>query len=85
MDAGGPPQSRRQDASPRGQHSLWIAAAFAPVALGAVFSYLVYREFESTLARERDSLLTHAVVIDENLGQQLQIVHAASGVGPGQA
>ena len=52
-------------------------AVLALVALGAVFSYLVYREYESTLARERDRLLTHARVIDENLGQQLLGANAA--------
>ena len=52
-------------------------AVLALVALGAVFSYLVYREYQSTLARERDSLLTHARVIDENLSQQLQGANAA--------
>ncbi len=77
MDAGGSLQAPLQDASPRGQPSLWITAVLALVALGAVFSYLVYREYESTLARERDSLLTHARVIDENLGQQLLGANAA--------
>ena len=61
----------------RGQRSLWILALLALAALGAVFSYLVYREYESTLARERDSLLTHARVIDENLSQQLEGANAA--------
>ena len=77
MDAGDPPQAPLQDASPRGQPSLWITAVLALVALGAVFSYLVYREYESTLARERETLLTHARVIDENLSQQLLGANAA--------
>ena len=80
MKPGGLPESARKDWFPRRQRSLWITAVLALVALvalGAVFSFLVYREYESTLARERDSLLTHARVIDENMGQQLLGASAA--------
>ena len=55
----------------RRRRSTWILAVLLLAALGAVFAYLVYREYESTLARERDSLLTHARLLDENLSQQL--------------
>ncbi len=62
---------------PRQRRSQWILAVMALVALGAVFSYLVYREYELTLSRERESLLTRARIIDENLGQQLIGANAA--------
>jgi diguanylate cyclase (GGDEF)-like protein/PAS domain S-box-containing protein len=67
----------RRAALTRGQRSLWIMAALALVALGAVFSYLVYREYESTLARERDRMLMQVRVIDENLSQELLGANAA--------
>ena len=62
---------------PRRQRSQWILAVLLLAALGAVFAYLVYREYELTLSRERDSLLAHARVIDENVGQQLLGANAA--------
>ena len=55
----------------RRRGSPWILAVLLLAALGAVFAYLVFREYESALARERDTLLTHARVVDENLSQQL--------------
>ncbi len=61
----------------RRRRSPWILAVLLLAALGAVFTYLVYREYESTLARERDSLLTHARLLDENLSQQLLSASAA--------
>ena len=62
---------------PRRQRSQWILTVLLLAALGAAFAYLVYREYEATLSRERASLLTHVRVIDENLGQQLSGANAA--------
>jgi len=60
------------------------ALAGQRLAMGAVlallcltFVYLVVQDYRATLARERDALQTHARVVDENLGQQLQGINAA--------
>jgi hypothetical protein len=62
---------------PREHRNQWLALVLLLLAVGGVVAYLIYREHELTLARERIVLLTHAHVIDENLSQQLMGVNAA--------
>ena len=62
---------------PREHRNQWLALVLLLLAVGGAVAYLIYREHELTLARERVVLLTHAHVIDENLSQQLMGVNAA--------
>jgi diguanylate cyclase (GGDEF)-like protein len=59
------------------QRKQWLALGFILLVVGAVAAWLLYRDYELTLARERAALLAHAHVIDENLSQQLVGVNAA--------
>ncbi len=68
----------QQNPADLGQHrTQWPLAILLLVVLGAAFGYLVYRDYELSMSRERDSLLAHARVIDENLSQQLSGASAA--------
>ncbi len=59
------------DSIPREHRNQWLALVLLLLVVGGVVAYLVYREYQLTLARERAVLAAQTQVVDENLGQQL--------------